>query len=290
MKTLHLAVICLFVALLSGCAFDPIYTVNYLIPRSEIPIDGVTVIEFQYKDNEPIRKEIRYEHYYDKSLHFGGWWKVREVGADKGNQSTTFEVIDEDMGLLSFSPSKTYWKNDKQILDLYPEIHINGKPTFYRSSEGNLHTYRIIHNPENQNETRIFNFKYKVNGFAMPTGLIERESEYRAKAEEFVRYSQAGDAESMVQITSPQIVQNYGGPETLKLSFEENIIPKFIDSEVKWKWDKAGQIGYDDDYNVGFWFQGYAGRGIGAEKEVYYFDIFVLEENNEWVIVSITKQ
>jgi len=119
--------------------------------------------------------------------------------------------------------------------------------------------------------------------FLIP-GVKERESEYKAKAEEFVRYAQSGDADSMVKITSPLTIQKNDGPTVLKSKFEEKIIPKFLGIDVKWK--GQGKIGYGEDYDVGFAFEGDA---ICGEK-AYKFSVYVYEEHEELVVVFMRER
>ncbi len=119
--------------------------------------------------------------------------------------------------------------------------------------------------------------------FLIP-GVKEREPQYRMKAEEFVKYAQAGNAEDMIRICSPETVKNNNGAAVLKSKFEEKIIPKFLNSEVEWK--GRGKIGYDEDYDVCLAFKGVATRG----EDVFKFSVSVFEEDNELVVVYLSAR
>ena len=129
----------------------------------------------------------------------------------------------------------------------------------------------------------MFNDQYRMAQFFV-ADVKEKEPEYRVKAEEFVGLAQARDSKRMVKISSPTTVKNNGGADILESKFKEKIIPKFINTEVKWK--GKGNICYDEEYNVGLAFKGDA---IG-ENNTYKFAVSVFEENKQLVIVFMRER
>jgi len=127
MNTLRLFITVILLTMLCGC--DLFIAADCMIPRAVTPLDDVAIIEFKYADHDPIKKEIRYEKYYDKSWSYrGNYWSVREVGFESDNQRSTITVNDEKIGTIIFPLPLYYDEYRQQFLDnAYYSVTINGE-------------------------------------------------------------------------------------------------------------------------------------------------------------------
>lgn len=107
----------------------------------------------------------------------------------------------------------------------------------------------------------------------------KEESSYRAKAEEFVRYAQAGDVEQMLKLTS-----TFSHPvlsSSTRTVYADQVVPAFRDTTVTWSSSSKPEL--DERNNVGLIFSGKA-RG---PVDTFHFNVAVMKENGALVIINI---
>ena len=110
--------------------------------------------------------------------------------------------------------------------------------------------------------------------------LPEEEPPYREKAEEFVRYAQAGDVDKMLAITSTESFATQS--DSVRTIYAQQVVPQFAGTTVTWDAHSHGNI--DEHNNAGLMFTGTA-RG----KATFMFDIAVMKENGKLVVMNIRK-
>jgi len=108
----------------------------------------------------------------------------------------------------------------------------------------------------------------------------EEEPPYREKAEEFVRYAQAGDVDKMLAITSTDSFATQS--DSVRTIYAQQVVPQFAGSIVTWDAHSHGNI--DEHNNAGLMFTGTA-RGTKS----FRFDIAVMKEDGKFVVINIRK-
>jgi len=108
----------------------------------------------------------------------------------------------------------------------------------------------------------------------------EEEPPYREKAEEFIRDAQAGDVDKMLAITSTLSFATQS--DSVRTIFAQQVVPQFAGATVTWNARGRGNI--DEHNNAGLIFTGTA-RG----KTTFLFDVVVMKENGQLVIINIRK-
>jgi hypothetical protein len=108
----------------------------------------------------------------------------------------------------------------------------------------------------------------------------EEEPPYREKAEEFVRYAQAGDVDKMLAITSTDSYATQS--DSVRTVYAQQVVPQFAGSIVTWEPHGHGNI--DEHNNAGLMFTGTA-RGT----KTFTFDIIVMKEEGKLVVINIRK-
>ena len=106
----------------------------------------------------------------------------------------------------------------------------------------------------------------------------EEEPPYREKAEEFIRYAQAGNVEKMLEMTSPLSYATQS--DSLRTVYGQQVVPQFAGATVTWAAHGKGNI--DEFNNAGLLFVGTA-----HGKTTFSFDVVVMKENGKLVITNI---
>jgi len=106
----------------------------------------------------------------------------------------------------------------------------------------------------------------------------EEERPYREKAEEFIRYAQAGNVDKMLEITSPLSFATQS--DSVRTIYAQQVVPQFAGSTVTWAAHGRGNI--DEHNNAGLLFVGTA-----HGKTAFSFDVVVAKENGKLVIINI---
>lgn len=109
----------------------------------------------------------------------------------------------------------------------------------------------------------------------------DEEPVYKEKAEEFIRYAQAGDVQQMLAMTSPQSHATDSGFTVSKI-YAEQVVPQFEGTVVTWEPHGRGDI--DEQNNAGLMF-----TGTAHGKKTFSFDIVVMKENGKLVVINIRK-
>lgn len=107
----------------------------------------------------------------------------------------------------------------------------------------------------------------------------KEEPGYRAKAEEFVRYAQAGDVEQMLKLTS--VLSRPVLTSSTRALYRDQVVPAFRDTTVTWSSGSKPEL--DERNNVGLIFSGKAQGPI----ETFHFNVAVMKENSALVIINI---
>jgi hypothetical protein len=106
----------------------------------------------------------------------------------------------------------------------------------------------------------------------------EEEPPYREKAEEFIRYAQAGDVAKMLEITSTHSYATQ--TDSVRTIYALQVVPKFAGTTVTWAVHGRGNI--DENNNAGLLFVGTA-----HGKTTFSFDVVVMKEDGKLVIINI---
>ena len=108
----------------------------------------------------------------------------------------------------------------------------------------------------------------------------DEEPAYRAKAEEFVRYAQAGEVDKMLAITSALTFASQS--DSLHTLYAQQVVPQFEGTVVTWNTQSKGDM--DEKNNMGLMF-----TGTAQGKKKFSFDIGVMKENGKVVGINIRK-
>jgi len=108
----------------------------------------------------------------------------------------------------------------------------------------------------------------------------EEEPPYREKAEEFIRYAQAGNVEKMLEMTSPLSFATQS--DSIRTIYAQQVVPQFAGTTVTWAAHGQGNI--DEHNNAGLLFVGTA-----HGKTTFSFDVVVMKENGKLVIINIRR-
>jgi hypothetical protein len=106
------------------------------------------------------------------------------------------------------------------------------------------------------------------------------EPAYKAKAEEFVRYAQAGEVDKMLGITSTLSFATQN--DSVRTVYAQQVVPQFAGTVVTWNTRGKGIV--DEKNNVGLLF-----TGTAHGQTTFSFDIEVMKENGKLVIINIRK-
>jgi hypothetical protein len=106
----------------------------------------------------------------------------------------------------------------------------------------------------------------------------EEEPAYREKAEEFVRYAQAGNVEKMLGMTSTLSFATQS--DSVRTIYAQQVVPQFAGTVVTWDAHSTGNI--DEHNNAGLLF-----KGTAHGKTTFSFDVIVMKENGKLVIINI---
>ncbi len=109
----------------------------------------------------------------------------------------------------------------------------------------------------------------------------DEDPSYRAKAQEFIRYAQNGEVDKMLAITSTLTVPTQ--TDSMRSLYSKQVIPEFAGTVVTWNARSKPNI--DDRNNAGLMFTGTA-RG----KKIFVFDIAVMKENEQLLVINIKKK
>ena len=145
MKTLRLFLILTLLGLHCSCSsFIALY--NYAdsrIPRRSKPEPGYYEATIRYENQEPVRKILQLEQYYDAQGSVrGNQWAWRQVGKKDENEGDEIEVQDERLGVIQFLlPSRGRFTDGGWTSRPFNHVTIGGIPYVYSHSEDGRHVY-----------------------------------------------------------------------------------------------------------------------------------------------------
>ncbi|TWX64214.1 hypothetical protein [Colwellia sp. C1TZA3] len=158
----------LIVFLLSGCG--AIECLDSQFEREPIQIEGNNIIEFQYKDEAAIKKNMKCEKFYDAMCaERGNYWAVREVGFKRKYRTSKIEFFANGIGNVKISqPTCDDLIENKKITLESLNVTIDGSHYYFNKTIDGIHHYKTSENIKNKPvKYAELDFELRVNGLVV---------------------------------------------------------------------------------------------------------------------------